>query len=117
MVLITTTMLLVAQCKTSLRMRSRNFKLPPIDSQQTAFTLGGPIKRNRAWFFGSFEYRNQDGAALVGSRDLATRSIRRSFAAAPLNDLLSTERLDWQLGDVDHLSFRYSLQREDDVAG
>jgi len=90
---------------------------PPFDREQTAFTLGGPIKRNRAWFFGSFEYRNQDGAALVGSRDLATRSIRRSFAAAPLNDLLSTERLDWQASDVDHLSFRYSLQREDDVAG
>ena len=90
---------------------------PPFDREQTAFTLGGPIKRNRAWFFGSFEYRNQDGAALVGSRDLATRSIRRSFAAAPLNDLLSTERLDWQVSDVDHLSFRYSLQREDDVAG
>ena len=90
---------------------------PPFDREQAAFTLGGPIKRNRAWFFGSFEYRNQDGAALVGSRDLATRSIRRSFAAAPLNDLLSTERLDWQASDVDHLSFRYSLQREDDVAG
>jgi len=90
---------------------------PPFDREQAAFTLGGPIKRNRAWFFGSFEYRNQDGAALVGSRDLVTRSIRRSFAAAPLNDLLSTERLDWQASDVDHLSFRYSLQREDDVAG
>ncbi|HEV8134815.1 MAG TPA: TonB-dependent receptor [Pyrinomonadaceae bacterium] len=90
---------------------------PPFDREQAAFTLGGPIKRNRAWFFGSFEYRNQDGAALVGSRDLATRSIRRSFAAAPLNDLLSTERFDWQASDVDHLSFRYSLQREDDVAG
>ncbi len=90
---------------------------PPFDREQAAFTLGGPIKRNRAWFFGSFEYRNQDGAALVGSRDLATRSIRRSFAVAPLNDLLSTERLDWQASDVDHLSFRYSLQREDDVAG
>ena len=90
---------------------------PPFDREQAAFTLGGPIKRNRAWFFGSFEYRNQDGAALVGSRDLATRTIRRSFALAPLNDLLSTERLDWQISDVDHLSFRYSLQREDDVAG
>src|SRR6476646_8681155 len=65
---------------------------PPFDREQYAFTLGGPIRKDRAWFFGSIEYRNQDGAALVGARDLATRTIRRSFAAAPLNDLLSTER-------------------------
>jgi hypothetical protein len=89
---------------------------PPFDREQYAFTLGGPIQRDRAWFFGSIEYRNQDGAALVGSRDLATRTIKRTFAEAPLNDLLSTERVDWQPSAQDHLFFRYSLQREDDVA-
>jgi outer membrane receptor protein involved in Fe transport len=89
---------------------------PPFDREQSAFTLGGPIKRNRAWFFGSLEYRNQDGALLVGSRDLATRTIRHTFAGAPLNDLLSTERFDWQPTAQDHLFLRYSLQREDDVA-
>ena len=89
---------------------------PPFDREQYAFTLGGPIKKDRAWFFGSIEYRNQDGAALVGSRNLAKRTIDRTFALAPLNDLLSTERVDWQPSSRDHLFFRYSLQREDDVA-
>jgi outer membrane receptor protein involved in Fe transport len=89
---------------------------PPFDREQYSFTLGGPLKKDRAWFFGSVEYRNQDGAVLVGARDLASRSIRRTFADAPLDDLLSTERLDWQASDRDHLFFRYSLQREDDVA-
>src|SRR6185503_16007218 len=89
---------------------------PPFDRQQYAFSLGGPIKKDQAWFFASVEYRNQDGAALVGSRDLATRTIRRGFADAPLNDLLSTERVDWRPTDQDNLTFRYSLQREDDVA-
>ena len=89
---------------------------PPFDREQVAFSLGGPIQKDKAWFFGSIEYRNQDGAALVGSRDLATRTIRRTFAEAPLNDLLSTERIDWQPSDRDHLFFRYSLQRENDVA-
>ncbi|HEX8492184.1 MAG TPA: TonB-dependent receptor [Pyrinomonadaceae bacterium] len=93
-----------------------NAQEPPFDRQQYSFTLGGPIKKNKAFFFGSFEYRNQDGAVLVGSRDLATRSIRREFADAPLNDLLSTERIDWQASESDRLTFRYSLQREDDVA-
>jgi hypothetical protein len=89
---------------------------PPFDREQYAFTLGGPIRKDRAWFFGSIEYRNQDGATLVGFRDLATRTIKRTFAEAPLNDLLSTERVDWQPSAEDHLFFRYSLQREDDVA-
>ncbi|HVQ40299.1 MAG TPA: carboxypeptidase regulatory-like domain-containing protein, partial [Pyrinomonadaceae bacterium] len=61
---------------------------PPFDREQYSFTLGGPIKKDQAWFFGSVEYRNQDGAALVGVRNLATRSINRTFATAPLNDLL-----------------------------
>jgi outer membrane receptor protein involved in Fe transport len=89
---------------------------PPFDREQLAFTLGGPIKKDKAWFFGSLEYRNQDGAALVGVRNLATRTISRTFAPAPLNDLLSTERVDWHPNSNDHLFFRYSLQREDDVA-
>jgi outer membrane receptor protein involved in Fe transport len=89
---------------------------PPFDREQYSFTLGGPIRKSKAWFFASFEYRNQDGAALVGTRNLATHSITRGFAPAPLNDLLVTDRLDWQPTDVDKLSLRYSLQREDDVA-
>ncbi len=89
---------------------------PPFDREQYSGTLGGPIKKDKAWFFGSVEYRNQDGAVLVGTRDTAARTIRRGFALAPLNDLLSTERVDWQMSDKDKLSFRYSLQREDDVS-
>lgn len=89
---------------------------PPFDREQYSGTLGGPIKNDVAWFFGSLEYRNQDGAALVGTRNLATRTINRTFVEAPLNDLLSTERLDWQPTSRDQLFFRYSLQREDDVA-
>jgi outer membrane receptor protein involved in Fe transport len=89
---------------------------PPFDREQYAGTLGGPIKRGRAFFFGSVEFRNQDGAVLVGARDTAARAIRRGFAPAPLNDLLSTNRLDWNVSQQDRLTFRYSLQREDDVA-
>jgi hypothetical protein len=89
---------------------------PPFDREQYSFTLGGPIKKDTAFFFASLEYRNQDGAVLVGARDTARRTITRGFADAPLDDLLSTERLDWQLDDNNRLGFRYSLQREDNVA-
>lgn len=85
---------------------------PPFDRQQYAFTLGGPIKKDRAFFFGSFEYRNQDGVVLVGERNLATRSITRSFADSPLDDFLTTERLDLVPTDRDRFGFRYTYQRE-----
>lgn len=89
---------------------------PPFDREQYAFAVGGPVKRDKAWWFGSFEYRNQDGALLVGERDAATRTIRRNFAPAPLNDLLGTARGDWRLSEKDSLTFRYSIEREDDTA-
>lgn len=88
---------------------------PPFDREQYAFTLGGPIKKDRAWFFGSFENRNQDGVVLVGARDLATHSIRRGFADSPLDDFMTTERLDWSPSSNDHFNFRYSFQRENGI--
>ncbi len=89
---------------------------PPFHREQYAFGIGGPIKRDKAWFFGSYEYRNQKGAVLVGERNLATRSIVRGFAPAPLHDTLLTTRLDWQPTKDDRVMGRYSLQREDVVA-
>src|ERR1051325_6399665 len=85
---------------------------PPFDREQYAFTLGGPIKKDRAWFFGSFENRNQDGVVLVGTRDIATRSIRRGFADSPLDDFMTTDRVDFSPRESDHLNFRYSFERE-----
>lgn len=46
---------------------------PPFHREQYAFAIGGPMKRDKAWFFGSLEYRNQKGAVLVGTRNLANR--------------------------------------------
>lgn len=88
---------------------------PPFHRQQYAFALGGPIKKNMAWIFGSLEYRHQNGAVLIGTRDLPTRSIRRGFASAPLGDTLTTERFDWQPNTDDHVTLRYSFQRAKDT--
>ncbi|HJP91833.1 MAG TPA: TonB-dependent receptor [Pyrinomonadaceae bacterium] len=89
---------------------------PPFDRQQYAFALGGPIKKDHAWFFGSFEDRNQDGVVLVGTRDLATRTIRRGFADSPLDDFMTTDRVDWAPRESDRFTFRYSFQRENGIA-
>jgi hypothetical protein len=93
----------------------RNNPDPPFDREQYSIALGGPVIKDRAFWFGSFEYRNQDGAVLVGERNTATRSITRGFAPAPLNDLLGTVRGDWLLNDQNKQTFRYSIERSDDV--
>lgn len=92
-----------------------NAQKPPFDRQQYSATLGGPLKKENAWWFGAFEYRNQDGAVLVGERDVAARQIRRSFAPAPLNDLLGLARGDWKASDSDLFSFRYAIERLDAI--
>lgn len=89
---------------------------PPFDRQQYSFALGGPIVKSKAWYFGALEYRNQDGAVLVGARDVARRAITRGFAPAPLNLLLLNLRGDWHPTDRDSIFMRYSLERGDDVS-
>jgi TonB-dependent receptor-like protein len=49
---------------------------------------------------------------LIGTRNLATRTITRGFATAPLDDFLTTERVDWSPTSVDRFTFRYSFQRD-----
>jgi hypothetical protein len=89
---------------------------PPFDRQQASFTAGGPLQRQRLFGFGALEVRNQDGGVLAGVRDTAARAIRRTFAPAPLDDLLASFRLDWRAGSADDVMIRYSGQREDDIA-
>ena len=64
----------------------------PFDRQQLAGSAGGPIVPGEAFWFGAAEYRNQDGAVLVGARDVPSRTITRGFAPAPLDDFLFSGR-------------------------
>jgi hypothetical protein len=82
----------------------------PFDREHYAVAVGGPLVRDVAWWFGNFEYRNQDGVVAVGARDTATRTIVRSFAPAPLDDLMANVRADWQVADGHRLAFRYSFE-------
>ncbi|HQR37782.1 MAG TPA: TonB-dependent receptor [Blastocatellia bacterium] len=86
---------------------------PPFDREQYSIAAGGPIVKNKAWWFGSFEYRNQDGVVLIGERDTATRTILNGFAVAPLDDALVTTRADWSVNEDNALAFRYSFENSD----
>jgi hypothetical protein len=87
----------------------------PFDRQQIAGAAGGPLVTGRAFWFAAAEHRNQDGAVLVGERDVAARVIRRGVAAAPLDDTLWSTRVDATLGASDSLMFRYSGEHAQDV--
>ena len=88
---------------------------PPFSRKQYAASLGGPLVEGKLFWFGAAEYRDQNGAVLVGQRDLSTRTIRRQFAAAPLTDFLGDTRLDWTPSGSNRLSLRYSTERADDT--
>jgi outer membrane receptor protein involved in Fe transport len=88
----------------------------PFDRQQYSATVGGPAGGRPVFWFGAVEVRNQDGAVLVGERVPAFGAIAQTFAAAPLDDLLTTFRVDARLPWDDDLTVRYSGQREDDIS-
>jgi hypothetical protein len=88
---------------------------PSFDREQYSAALGGPLVKGKAWWFGAVEYRNQGAVAQVGERDVATRTIRRSLAPAPLDDLLATGRIDLAPSGNDNLSLRYVFEDTKDT--
>ena len=88
---------------------------PPFRREQYAGSVGGPVIKNKAWFYTAFEYRDQVGGVLVGTPDLNTDTIDKSFVSAPAIDAMGTVRDDCQISNQDVLTMRYSIDsaRED----
>ena len=90
---------------------------PPFRRQQYSGTLGGPVVKDKAWWYSAFEYRDQLGGFLGSTRNLGTGTtqpfISNSYFASPLHDLLGTVRGDWQISARDSLALRYSIERQD----
>ncbi len=88
---------------------------PHFAREQFGGSIGGPIKRDRAWWFVSSEYRNQGHAVPVGVRDFTANQIIGGSAAAFVHDYLLTSRTDLRLTDHDNLAVRYSFNRSLDI--
>jgi hypothetical protein len=93
----------------------RDLPTPRFDREQAGGSVGGPIRRDKMWWFTSFEFRNQNAAVQTGTRDFATDTILDSSASAPLRDALWSSRFDDRLNSRNSLMMRYSFNRSTDV--
>ncbi len=89
---------------------------PPFDREQYGGSVGGPLKKDRLWWFSSAEFRDQNAEIQTGTRNFTTDTIQHTAAAAPLRDLLISDRADYDLNKANSLSGRFSFNRSTDTS-
>lgn len=66
----------------------------------TAFTLGGPIIKDKLWFFSSYQLKNKDTDVVDASTGAPMRKVKR-------DDKLGFAKLTWQPTDNDRLTWSF----------
>lgn len=103
----------------------RSQPVPRFDREQMGGSIGGPFRKDKAFYFSSIEFRNQNAALQTGTRVFTDAPyggspfygyIINTAAAAPLRDLLFSNRLDYHLNEKNSFSLRYSFNRSTDTA-
>ncbi len=84
---------------------------PRFDREQFGGSIGGPIQRDKAWWFVSAEDRTQRNAFQVVQRVFNPDRIVGASAPGDLQDFLFTTRVDYKATDRDTISGRYSFNR------
>jgi len=100
-----------------------NHQVLPMDQQQFGASLGGPLRRNRTFYFGNVERRLLDQSGLVTIDPVSAAIVNAKLAAAaypgspvatgiydnPVRSTNAMGKIDHQLNARDQLSMRYSL--------
>ena len=94
----------------------RSLPTPPFDREQYGGSVGGPLQKDAMWWFSSAEYRDQNASIQTGTRNFASGTIQNTSAAAPLRDMLWSNRVDYHLSQADSVNLRYSFNRSTDTS-
>jgi hypothetical protein len=84
--------------------------------RNTGANLGGPIKKDRLFFFSNFEYTNQVGARTINF----TNPLFAPFSHVgqlPFRGKLFDTRLDYKINNKHNAYLRYSLDRNTNLSG
>ncbi len=94
---------------------SRNLPTPHFVREQFGGSAGGPIKKDRSFWFAALDYLHQDHAVPVGARDFGTATVVSTSATAFVHDLRLSTKFDFKLTAKDSLMVRYSFNRSRDI--
>jgi hypothetical protein len=100
----------------------------PFSRQNAVFTLGGPVVKERLWFFSSFEYVHENASVAYSANSLNEFNALAQLASdglipgvssisvptsvlVPFRDTLFTTRLDWSQSPRSLWFFRTALDR------
>jgi len=91
---------------------------PDFDQQQFGGSLGGPIVKDRAHFFGAYERNRRNESTTVFTNGVLPDD--EGQVQKPFRNHLFTGKLDFRLNDANNMLVRYSLEnnrRENDFVG
>ncbi len=80
---------------------------PFFERRNPGFWLGGPVKKDRLFFFFNYEYMNQT-SVFVDQQDLPSLQAVNGIFPSPYVNKLLTTRFDYRLSDKNSLFVRYS---------
>jgi len=83
--------------------------------RQSGFSLSGPIKRDRLFWFGNYEHNNQDAVFTVNNNHPILSKLD-VIHPNPLTAHLFNLRVDWTASERTQAFFRYSLDKNNTIA-